>query len=234
MQIFGHRGAAGLAAENTIASIRKGLDWNVDGVEFDVRCSRDRVPVVIHDATVDRTTDGSGFVHELMLSQLQRLAVEHSGRIPTLEQVVTEVAGRVRLNVELKEQNSAQPAASVLGKAIVASTVAAERLLVSSFELEAIEEFRKIHDRIPVALLTRGLPSGSFWLNAKRLRAVAANIDLESVTGTFVHRAHAEGLQVMVYTVNDREDAHRMRELGVDAIFSDYPNRFATAWDRHT
>lgn len=225
MQVFGHRGAAGHVAENTLASFRKAISLDVDGIEFDVRVTRDCQPVVIHDATIDRTSSESGTVAELSLKQLRELTREESEMVPTLEETLTEIGPGVRVNVELKELAAGEPTLAVLNDCVAAGAIRSADVLVTSFEHEAVERFRSKTRDFAVGLLTKGIPKDSYWELAKSLKAVSANIDLASVDRQFVRRAQDAGVEVMVYTVNTKSDADRMRELGVDAIFSDYPDR---------
>ncbi len=225
MLIYGHRGAAGLAAENTIESIRTAMALGVDGVEVDVRCSRDGIPVIMHDATLDRTTNGQGPIHDQTILELLTLTVGQTASIPTLEEVLKEVGASRGLNIEVKEVEAAEPTAQLVRHAMRASTALRDQLVVSCVEPEALRLLRQIDDTIPVALLTKGLPPPSFWRTTKLLTAVAVHIDVASVATTFVEKAHTNGLQVMVYTVNTRQDARRMNDMGVDGIFSDFPDR---------
>ncbi|MCZ6641264.1 MAG: glycerophosphodiester phosphodiesterase, partial [Gammaproteobacteria bacterium] len=113
----------------------------------------------------------------------------------------------------------------VLQEAVIDHDISNERLLVSSFDMEALRRFRRVAASIPIAVLTEGVPPPSFWAMAAGLSAVAVNIDIASVNASFVQEAHGRGLQIMVYTVNTQEDAARLQEMGVDGIFSDFPDR---------
>ena len=225
MLILGHRGVAGHRPENTIASFRAAVDMELDGVEFDVRVTADLVPVVIHDATLDRTTTGSGIVNELTLEQLSNRTVTDEHAIPLLKDVVWEVCGFPLINVELKEYAAWKPALAVLETAVANHKLAPSQILITSFEHESIRALCRESTQFPVGLLTRGLPDEDFWSLADELNAASVNIDLAAVDRAFVQRAHRGGMQAMVYTVNDSSQAANMRKLGVDAIFSDFPDR---------
>lgn len=225
MQVFGHRGAAGYCPENSLPSIRKALELGVDGVEFDVRVTRDRIPVVIHDESIDRTTDASGLVKQLSLSELNQLLPQRKEYVPTLEDVLREIGTTVRINVELKEIEVCEPTIAILGSLCGQNVISCDQILISSFDLDAVERFSGLVQDYAFALLTERTPEKGFWSRAKTVQAVAANIDLTSVDRKFIDLAHASQLEVMVYTVNTLEDARRMKRLGVDAIFSDFPDR---------
>ena len=138
MQIFGHRGAAGLAPENTLESFQLAIDLHVDGLEFDVRCSRDGTPVVIHDETLDRTTAGHGKVTDHPASQLIQLG------IPTLRQVLEQVIGRVNINVELKTRDAARATVRLLETFLNRRVAEYAHLLLTCFDIETVRELRQV------------------------------------------------------------------------------------------
>ena len=109
MILTGHRGAAKLEPENTLLSIQKAIDLGVDQIEIDVHLTRDQHLVVIHDATVDRTTDGQGAIADFTLAKLKQLDAGKGERIPTLQEVIDLVSGKVILQIELKGPNTAEP-----------------------------------------------------------------------------------------------------------------------------
>lgn len=225
MLILGHRGVAGHSPENTIASFRTAIEMGLDGVEFDVRLTADQVPVVIHDATLDRTTSASGIVNELTLEELIDRTSSEDCVIPLLVDVLMEVCGFPLINVELKECTAWKPTLAVLAEAVANHRIRPSQILITSFELEAIRSLCQVTDQFPVGLLTKGLPDETFWSLADELKATSVNIDLASVDQAFVDRAHKGDILVMVYTVNESWQAARMLSLGVDAIFSDFPDR---------
>ena len=224
MQIIGHRGVAGHELENTLPSFRRALQMGVDGIEFDVRLTRDKLPVVIHDESLDRTTSLSGKVRDFTLRELQtRLASPEI--VPALEDVLGLATAVPLINVELKESAAAAPALEVLNRCVGDNVVRQEQLLVTSFLIDAVRSVREIDRHVPVGVLSQGKPEDAWWQEAYQLRASTANINEASVDEEFVARARDAGLRVMVYTVNSLKVAERMLSLGVDAIFSDYPDR---------
>ena len=227
MKVYGHRGACGYAPENTIRSMKRALELNVDGIEFDVRLTKDHIPVVIHDATIDRTSDNTGPVNQFLAAELQAMSDPSVG-IPTLDTVLKPI-GRHPINVELKEVACVQPVRDTLLSAVSQQTIRPADVLISSFEHAALVDYRRISQgdeaQFSVAMLSKGIPDDDFWMLATQLDAMSVNIDVGSVDREFVSRAHQLGKQVMVYTVNTAEEADRMRQLDVDAIFSDFPDR---------
>ena len=225
MQVFGHRGAAGTVPENSLPSIRAAIAMGVDGVEFDVRLTRDETPILLHDENLVRTTGIKATASHLTIAELDRLVPNRSETIPTLGDALHEIGQRILVNVELKEVAACDATLLALDAQTRAGTIRSDGVLVSSFEHRAIERFRSQTSRYSVGLLTHGIPGTDFWVLAAEVDAVTANIDFPSVHSAFVDKAHSAGLRVMVYTINELADAERMMELGVDAIFSDFPDR---------
>lgn len=235
MKVIGHRGACGYEAENSLRSLVRALDLGACGIEFDIRLTKDRVPILIHDENLDRTTEKSGAVGELSLNQLRELCDPNA--VPSLEDALLTIAESSTstskspaplINVELKVNEAVEPTRELLINAVQSHTVAAKQILITSFDHDALVRYRTMSSddvtTFDIGLLTKGLPSESYWELATDLEAVSANVDLDSVDANFVATAHSRNLLVMVYTVNTVEDANRMRELGVDAIFSDMPD----------
>ena len=218
---IGHRGACGHEPENTLRSIRRALELGADGVEIDVRFV-DGELIVFHDARLERTTNGRGDVARKRFAELRALDAGKGERIPTLREVFELVARSAFINIELKGRGTAAPVETLIREFVDRHGWSYEHFVVSSFhrtELRAVNE-----PRIPIALLlTR--PTRLSMLSARRVRAVAVNPALRYVTRGFVEDAHRHGLKVFVYTVNDPADLARMRTLGVDGVFTDFPER---------
>lgn len=218
---IGHRGARGHEPENTLRSVRRALELGAHGIEIDVRMADGEI-VVIHDGTLDRTTDGSGAVSRKSLAQLRALDAGQGERIPTLSEVFETVDRRAFVNVELKGRRTAGPVSALIAEFVEQRGWSYEDFVVSSFSRA---ELRAIADpRIPIALLL-ARPTRLYPLSARRVRASAVNPALRYVTRQFVEDAHRRGLRVFVYTVNEPADIARMREWGVDGVFTDYPER---------
>lgn len=214
--IIGHRGAAGLEPENTLAAFREAVRLGVDGVELDVRCVGDEL-VVFHDDELDRTTDGHGAVAGADLPTLRRLDAGHGERVPTLAEVLEAVPQRVLVNVELKGPGTAAPAARRLAGL-------SRRFLVSSFDHERLRAFRAGCPHTPVAPLARKW-SSDLEVLARSLNAWSVNLASRIVTRARVAAVHSWGCRCLVFTVNTPRRAERLRAMGVDGVFTDYPNR---------
>ena len=132
MITIGHRGARGYVAENTLESIQKALDLNVDGIEIDVfRCASGEI-VVFHDKKLKRLTGHSGLIEETTFEELENILIEGKYRIPTLQQVLKKIDGKILLNVELKGENTAIPTATILKQYLNDSQSDIKKLIVSS------------------------------------------------------------------------------------------------------
>ena len=215
--IFGHRGAPGYPrkAENTKASFRKALQTGADGLEFDVRRCGDGQLVVIHDDTIDRTTNGRGRVREMSYEALRQFDAGYGEPIPLLPDVLDEFGGRCVLNIELKDRAIGHDV-----KALVRDRHLEQHLIVSAFEWD---ELRPLLCEVSIGLLssrTKHLVATAIKMGAKAIHP-RCNV----VTKALVEAAHHAELKVYTWTVNDAAEISRFREIGVDGVFTDFPER---------
>lgn len=226
MLIIGHRGAAGLLAENTLAGFARAVELGVDGVELDVRVAGSEV-VVIHDDRVERTTNGSGMVSELGFAELRGLDAGDGQRIPTLAEVLELVPRHVMVNVELKGAGTARPVAGIVGGlADVVQTTGLPALLVSSFDHDELRRFREICPGVPCAPLA-GRWSDDLESAVRALDAWSVNLSLGAASEAHVRAVRSWGRRCLVYTVNDPARARALGAIGVTGVFTDYPDRLA-------
>jgi glycerophosphoryl diester phosphodiesterase len=219
--IFGHRGAPGYPrrAENTIGSFKKALQHGATGLELDVRRAGDGRLVVIHDETVNRTTNGSGYVRELAYDQLRQFNAGCGEPIPLLIDVLDEFGARCLLNIELKDRGIARDV-----KRLVLERELEPHVIVSAFDWE---ELRPLIPEIPIALLSSRL--WNLVRRASELGASAIHPRRNIVTRRLLATAREANLRVHVWTVNDPAEMSRFRELGIDGIFTDFPERCSTS-----
>jgi glycerophosphoryl diester phosphodiesterase len=220
---IGHRGAMGHETENTIASVKKALELNVDMIEIDVFLIKSGELVVFHDETLDNLTDTIGRIEDFTLDELRTVLVKGNHPIPTLDEVIETVDKLVVLNIELKGKNTAKPTFELLEK-YYQKGWNKEDFLISSFLWGELETFRKLDQEIPIAVLTEENPLKSIT-TAKKLKAVAINPWWKTLTEENVEEMHNEGFQIYTYTVNEPKDIKSVTKLGVDGIFCNFPER---------
>ena len=221
---IGHRGACGYEPENTLRSFRKALELDVDMIELDVHRCRSGDLVIIHDNRVDRTTNGRGYVSEMELEELRSLDAGKGEKIPILREVLDMIGGRVAVNIELKGEGTAKPVFDMIEHYVREQNWSYDDFMVSSFNHYELLEFVEMNSSVRIGALMEGIPLG-YAEFAERLRANAVSTSLEFVNRDFIDDIHKRGMKVFVYTVNEPEDIERMRSLGVDGVFTNYPNR---------
>src|SRR5262245_35614480 len=193
---IGHRGAAGHAPENTLAAVQKAIDLGVDFVEIDVRRTADGAVVVLHDATIDRTTDGRGRVEALSLDQLKAFDAGHGERIPTLEEVLKITAGRTGLMVELKVADVALLTVQAVQKARSRSPV-----IYASFLHDELAQVRAIAPDSALMPLFDKLPRAPV-AQAMLYRPAYVGLRHDRASRGLVEAFHQEQVLVWVYTAN--------------------------------
>lgn len=242
---FAHRGASCKAPENTLEAFRAAIEAGAAGLELDVHMTRDGRIVVVHDATVDRTTDGSGAVREMTLEEIRGLdagyhfspdggsSYPYRGRdlrVPTLEEIFHEFPGAA-VNAEIKE---AGPGIERTVLSVIEEADAEGRTLVASGKHEVIERFRRVAGReIPTAasrreirtfyLLSRLRLEGLLRPAYDALQIPVSYRGIRLVTPRFVEAAHDRGVRVDVWTINDPSEMRFLLDLGVDAVMTDRP-----------
>ena len=230
--IFAHRGASAHAPENTIASFALALELGAHGIELDVKLSADGEVVVIHDATLERTTNGQGKVSQHNLAALraldagsffsQNFSLE---KIPTLSEVFEQFGKRTYINVELTNYSSPRDGLADQVCALVKKFGLEENILFSSFLPSNLARTRNLIPEIPRGLLTLGGLAGwwprSFGFTFGEYQALHPK--LADVTHEEVVRVHRLKRRIHVWTVNTSEDMRRLFSWGVDGIFTDNP-----------
>lgn len=220
---IGHRGACGYEPENTLRSFSKAIELNVDMIEFDVmQCASGEI-VVIHDETVDRTTNGHGRVCDLTLTELKKLDAGKGETIPTLREVLNLVSRRCKVNIEIKDFNIASKVYLIVEDYIKNHDWAPDYFLISSFEFTEIKEFKKFSKNIKTELLFYEF--ADYIKIAQEFNSNFIGIYKDLVNNQLLEDAHKNKIKVLVYTVNDIKEIEFLKNLGVDGIFSDYPDR---------
>jgi glycerophosphoryl diester phosphodiesterase len=235
--ILGHRGASGEAPENTLSAFEAALRLGADGVELDVTLSRDGVPVVIHDDTLDRTTTGAGRMSDQSLAELKRLTAGYAARfgnrfagerIPTLAEVFAALEARAIINVELKRDRTPEGA---LGREVVRLIYDHQRearVIISSFQLRALQRVRQIAPALPLgALYMRPAAAGRVESRLRQAVCPAApeahHPEYPALTPEWLQWYHAHGLRVNTWTVDEPADMRRLAAAGVDGLITNRP-----------
>lgn len=227
MKIFAHRGVSGHYPENTLLAIQAAIDCGVYGIEIDV-FAVDGELIVIHDRQLQRTTKATGNIEDYSLAQLQQLDAGNGQRIPTLWQVLELVNNSCVLNIELKGHDTADLLLELLHRATKQLGTDVSRLLISSFHHPLLQVIKLHQPKLAIGALTACIPL-DYCAFAAALSAVSVHCDRAFVDKQMVQDAHERGLEVFVYTVNDQREALRLKTLGVDGIFCNFPAE-ATSW----
>jgi glycerophosphoryl diester phosphodiesterase len=214
---IGHRGAKAYEPENTLLSFKKALELGVNAIELDVRRTKDGKIIVIHDAEVDRTTDGKGLVSELTLKEIKKLSTEKGEKIPTLEEALDFLDKKVKILIELKETGLEEDVLSLINEKGLKNNV-----IIVSFLEEALRKVREIDDKVEIGLIYVKHKNP-----IKSALELKANYILPIYRFTYaidVQKAHENGLKVIVWTINKQEEVIEYARKGVDGIASDRPD----------
>ena len=226
--LIGHRGARGLAPENTLKALEAGIAAGCPWLEFDVQLHPSGELFLLHDLTLQRTTSGQGLAADCTWPALRALDAGQGEQLPTLDEALDCIGQRAKVNIEVKTWGGTAAAVAECLRSRLAKGWRAEQFMVSSFHLPELQAFKQALPTVPVAVLLCGVPLD--WAAcASTLGAVALNQSAEFVDAQLVADAKARGLQVNVYTVNDADEYLRLAALGVDGVFTDVPDRLRAA-----
>jgi len=231
--VIAHRGASAVAPENTLAAFNLAVALNADAVELDVKLSKDSVPVVMHDATVDRTTDGKGRVADLTLADLKSLDTgawkdaKYAGeRAPTLAEVFEAVADKIWINVELTNYTTRDDGLVAVVVALIQRMKLQKKVLLSSFDPFNIRKVRRLDASLPVAQLTshdQPIFLREAWLSFF-IPHEARHPDNDQLKQKGMAYFKKRGYRLNVWTVNDPNDLRRFASEGVDGLITDVPD----------
>ena len=224
-RLIAHRGAPKYSPENTLVSLRKAYELGARWVECDVLLTADKQPVIIHDETVDRTTNGKGHVNTYTLDELLKFNAGDGETIPTLKAWMQEcIALGMSLNLEVKEKHDIALIAKSIQQHFQAYwTDSALPYLISSRCLAFLKIYHQLDQKAPLALVVDDLPNN--W--QQQLNNINANIlaiDYRYLNQAIITQLHQHGVSVLAYTVNDSATASALFNIGVNSIFSDVPD----------
>jgi len=222
MKVIGHRGAMGLAPENTLLSFRKALELGVDGVEFDVQ-NIDGNLLVFHDDTLNRTTNGTGLLLDHSVDYLRNLDAGRGEKIPFLHEVIELIDIDTFINIELKGLRTASLVMELV-KLLDKELYKKENFIISSYLYSELFLVRQLDPDIQIGVIADELPDVALSF-ARDVNAYSFHPSLSLVSKELVEKVHEEGMLLYVHTVNDPDNIAKVKAMGVDGVFTDYPDR---------
>ena len=229
--LFAHRGASNYAPENTIAAFELAITQGAEAIELDAKLCADDQVVVIHDQTLERTTNGTGKVLDMPLAALKTLDAGlwfgekfHGEPIPTLDEVFEAVGKKIFINVELTNYASPRDRLPDRVVEIIQRHNLEEQILFSSFNPFALRRAHQLLPDIPLGLLALPKLSGAWarsWLGSRLVPFQAIHPELGDTTKAFIERQHHQGHRVHTWTVNNPVDLEQLFRWGVDGVFTD-------------
>ncbi|SFE80311.1 glycerophosphodiester phosphodiesterase [Alteribacillus iranensis] len=236
MTTVAHRGASGYAPENTMAAFEKSVDMKAEMLELDVQMSKDGELVVIHDTSVDRTTNGTGAVKDMTYEELLQLDAGSyfneafaGEKIPTLGEVLDEYRGKIGILIEIKSPSLYPGIEQKIADELVDRNMHKpnnNKIIVQSFDHDSVMTFHSLLPSIPVGVLVGYSPNGisNVQLAAFSSYADYVNPNLSMIDSDLVQRIHNQGMETYPWTVRDELSADFLLNVGVDGIITDYPD----------
>ncbi|MGO4817801.1 glycerophosphodiester phosphodiesterase [Flavobacterium sp. W22_SRS_FP1] len=221
---IGHRGARGYEPENTLLGFQKAIELRVDQIELDVHLSSDNELMVIHDETIDRTTNGTGFVNWFSLQELKDFRMEKEQQIPTLPEVLDLIDQKCSINIELKSYETADKVVELIEQYVLEKKWKFNQFLVSSFDWNALQQVAFSNPEISIGVLTETDLDLALAF-AKVIQAKSIHPYFHLLTKDNTASMQEEGFQIFPWTVNEIEDIERIKTYDVDGIISDFPDR---------
>lgn len=233
MLIIAHRGASGEYPENTLLALDQAIEQQADGIEFDVQYhNASKQLVLLHNYHVDKTTNGQGRINEFTLAELQNFDAGKGQIIPTLTQALNCISGRCVINIEVKSttnqltemQAITDALVQCIGAAINDNNFTADQFVTSSFNHHLLAHIKKQQPELITAALIASCPL-HYAKFTETLNVSGLNPSIETVNAQLVNDAKEKGLSIWVYTVDKKDDIALCLALGVDGIFTNYPQK---------
>lgn len=219
-----HRGAKGYEPENTLKAFQKALDLNADGIELDVHLSIDGHLIVMHDETIDKMTNGKGFVNTLSLSELKSFLIADQYEIPTLNEVFDLIDRKCLINIELKNGDTAVKVVALIHEYISEKGWSYDHFIVSSFDWNALQEVDNLDSKILIGVLTETDLDAALTF-AQSIKAKAIHPDYQMLNEENTQEIQEKGFWVLPWTVNELKDIQRIKSYKVNGIISDFPDK---------
>ena len=216
----------GHVLENTIESVQKAIELNVDGIEIDVFKSKTGELVVYHDPFLSRLSNSNAFIEQISLDSIKKIELIGGYFIPTLKEIVDMIPEKIFLNIELKGQDTAFETNKIIINYLNTYNFPVSKFIISSFRWDELKKIRSFNKDIPIAILVDSLYKIDDAIKlAKQINAVALNPNKEFITKDIVNKIQSKNIKVYPYTINTPRNIRKMRSMGVDAIITDYPER---------
>ena len=216
----------GHALENTIESVKKAIQLNVDGIEIDVFKSKTGELIVYHDPFLSRLSNSNAFIEQISLDSIKKVELKGGLSIPTLNEVINIIPEKIFLNIELKGSNTAFETNKVIIEYLKEFNLPPSKFIISSFRWDELKKFRDLNKDIPIAILVDSLYKIDNAIKlAKEINAIALNPNNKFITKKIVKKIQSNNIKVFPYTINSPKNIKRMKLMGVDAIITDYPER---------
>ncbi|MTH15139.1 glycerophosphodiester phosphodiesterase family protein [Flavobacterium sp. LC2016-01] len=219
-----HRGAKAYEPENTLQAFQKALDLNSDGIELDVHLSSDGQIIVIHDETIDKMTNGKGFVNTLSLSELKSFLIDGKHEIPTLREVFDLVNKKCFINIELKSADTLTKVITLIDEYVSEKHWKYEHFIVSSFDWNALQQVHNLDSKIPIGVLTETDLHLALAF-AETIKAKAIHPYYHLLTEENTQQMQEKGFLVLPWTVNIDEDIQKIKSYKVNGIITDFPDK---------
>jgi len=227
---WAHRGASGVAIENTLTAFTEAVRLGADGIECDIRESLDGELIIFHDPTLQRLANVSTALAALTCADLKKIPIgeglfdpPRSGTIPTLSEAVSSVPPSVRWNLEVKTVSAGKIVHFIEQHFIQKHQ--SHRVILSSFDHSALAEIRVLHPSVEIALCVEREPWGELFRKAHLLNAVSLTVPARRVDQRRVDEIHREGLRIDIYTVNKTEQMAAFIAMGADGLFTNFPDQ---------
>lgn len=228
---IGHRGAAGHLPENTLPSFKKALELDANMIELDAHICKSNEIVVIHDKTINRVTSQKGLIKKKTYQEL------HTLNIPTLAAVFNLIDQKAKINIELKSANIAEPLANLIKDYVQNKNWTYENFLISSFDKKELKKIHQLLPQIKIGVLVTNKNPFTFFIKkipfllkphlsfAKKIKSFSIHLHKSLINENIIQMAHRENLKIFAYTVNSQEEINYLKNIGIDGIFSNYPDR---------
>ncbi len=236
MKVFGHRGFSGEYPENTMLAFRKALVAGCDGIELDVQLTKDLVPVIIHDEKVDRTSNGTGYIHDMTYDELKKLDFSYPDKfngkfgvqsIPTLEEYfvwMEEEATELITNIELKNSVYYYGGMEKIVMDLIYKYGLEDRIILSSFNNASIVKCKEMDPEMKAGFLVETCVENA-GVYARECEVDYYHPNLKFLTEEHCRNCMQNGIGINVWTVNEEEDLRKVKKWGVFSAITNYPDR---------